>query len=210
MRSVATLLVLLLMLLTVTSYFVSPIIADARIREELGDPDAFVTDTARTPWAYASSEGVFSIQREECYDMQILRVPESVNGVTVTSLGNFFEKPLLRAERMILPGTVKDPDIYYRLSEWISLKELVIREGAEDISRLQIAALPSLEAVYIPRSTTKIGNVFLARGDGKPVVYYAGTEAEWDTLGKGAARLKEAFDVVFETAVPEKWIEETK
>ena len=209
-RSWAALAVLVLLLATVAAYFIAPLFADAKIREELGDPDAFVTDTARSPWAYVSEDGVFSICHDKCYGVRILRVPESVNGVTVTSLGKFFEKPFLQVERLILPGTVKNPDIYYRLSEWKSLKEVVFREGVEDVSRVQLMCLDSLEAVYIPASVTKIGNVFLYSGNGNPVIYYGGTQAQWDALDMGADRLEDKYTVVFETTVPPEWIEQTK
>ena len=200
----------LLLVGTVVYMLVSPEKEDARIREELGDPLAFVTDTARTPWASAEEDGTLHIYHEDCYGQAVLRLPESVNGITVTDVGNAFSTKLAAVERVILPATVTSPDFDNTLSGWTALRELLFREGCVDFQNLAVKASESLEAVYIPKSLERIGWTFLREGEGNPTLYYAGTEEEWLALGANATRLSNRYTVVFEAVPPAEWLESTK
>lgn len=209
-RSLFAILFLLLIVATVILMLVVPGREDARKREELGDPLAFVTSTARTPWAYVDEEGTLVVYPEDCAGLEVLRLPESVNGVTVTHVGNAFSTDLTFVKRVIFPSTVASPKVEYTLMGWTSLEELVLREGCTDLKQANVRASQSMESVYLPRSLEKIGWCFLSEGDGSPTVYYAGTEEEWQALGADARRISERYTVVCQTEPPTAWLENTK
>ncbi len=209
-RSLFTILFLLLLVGTVVLMLVIPPMEDARKREELGDPLAFVTSTARTPWAYVDAEGALRMYPEDCVGLTVLRIPEAVNGVTVTGVSAAFSHALTDVERIILPSTAPVPVIDRSLSSWSALRQLVFREGCADLSRASVKAVTQLEEIYLPKSIEKIGWHFLREGDGTPTVYYAGTEEEWLSLGADAKRVAGRYTMVYETSAPVEWIESTK
>ncbi len=210
LRASATIVALLLLLVTLVSYFVAPVLADARIRKELGDPDAFVTDTARTPWLYVDEAGVLMLTPENCVNLKVLRIPESINGIAVKNMNSLWRKPIASVKRLILPSNIKTPVLQVSLSDWVGLEEIVFREGCRNIANTTIEANEGLTAIYLPKTLAIIGPTFLAKGEGDPVLYYAGTEKEWRSLGPQGKRLSERYTVVFERSVPEEWIRETK
>lgn len=210
LRTLFLIVFLLLLVGTLILMLVIPPIEDARKREELGDPLAFVTSTARTPWAYATEEGNLSVRAEDCVGLTVLRVPEVVNGVTVTGVSAVFASALTGVERVILPSTVPEPTIDRFLASWTSLCEIVFREGCTSLNKASLKAEEQIEAIYLPASLEKLGWNFLREGDGSPTIYYAGTEEEFRRLGDDAARLEQKYTVVFETAVPTEWLESTK
>ena len=183
---------------------------DARIREELGDPLAFVTDTARSPWIYVGEDAVPVLYHEDCTGFKVFRLPEVVNGVCVSHIGNAFEYALPDVERLIIPSTVKSPRMSGFSSGWTSLKEVVFRDGIQDLRLVSLPALDRLEAIYLPKSLSGLGTSLLNKGEGNPVIYYAGTKEEWLAIGASASRLSEKYTVVFETSAPEEWFESTK
>ena len=200
----------LLLVGTVVYMLTYPQKEDEKLREELGDPYAFVTDTSRTPWAYVGDDGVLRVYHEDCYHLTVLRLPEMVNGVAVSHVGNAFQLSLPRVERLILPAGVTQPKIDGTLKKWTALKEIVFREGCLDLTNVAMHVGEGLEAVYLPKSLSTIGWHFMREGDGNPTVYYAGTEEEWLALGFHAKRLSERYTVVFETEAPTEWLESTK
>ena len=201
---------LLLLVGTVVYMLTAPEREDERLREELGDPLAFVTDTARTPWVYANEDGTLRVYHEDCYHLTVLRLPEMVNGKPVSHVGNAFSTSLSNVERVIFPSGVTHPKVDNSLKKWTALKEVVFREGCVDLSDVTIYVGEGLEAVYLPKSLTVIGWHFMREGEGAPTIYYAGTEEEWAALGYHATRLAERYTVVFEAEVPTEWLENTK
>ncbi len=200
----------LLLVGTVVYMLTYPQKEDEKLREELGDPYAFVTDTARTPWAYVGDDGVLRVYPEDCYHLTVLRLPEMVNGKPVSHVGNAFSTSLPNVERLILPSGVAQPKIDRTLKKWTALKEVVFREGCVDLTDVTIYVGTGLEAVYLPKSLTVIGWHFMREGEGAPTIYYAGTEEEWAALGYHATRLAARYTVVFEAEVPTEWLENTK
>ena len=201
---------LLLLVGTVVYMLTAPEREDERLREELGDPLAFVTDTARTPWVYANEDGTLRVYHEDCYHLTVLRLPEMVNGLPVSHLGNACSVALPNVERLIFPSGVTQPKFDGGLKKWTALAEVVFREGCVDLTGVALYAREGLEAVYLPRSLTTIGWHFMREGDGTPTLYYAGTEEEWVALGGHAKRLAERYTVVFEAEAPTEWLESTK
>jgi hypothetical protein len=61
-----------------------------------------------------------------------------------------------------------------------------------------------LEAVYLPLSLKKIDKNFLKQEG--VTLYYAGSEAEWRSLGVNAKALAETGSVIFDTPLP-AWAE---
>ena len=190
--------------------FVLPRREADRIREEMKDPYAFVTETARTSWAYVGEDQTLSVAHEDCLNLTVFRLPEVVNGVTVSHLGNAFSQALPKVERVILPSTVAQPKIDSSLKKWSALREIGFREGCLDLSDVMLCAGEGLEAVYLPESLSSIGGSFLREGEGSPTIYYAGTEEKWQALGSQARRLNERYTVVFERDIPTEWLESTK
>ena len=210
LRASFSLLFLLLLIGTVVAMIVLPGMEADRIREEMGDPLAFVTTTARDPWICVDEEGKLDVYHDDCAGMTVLRVPESVNGVTVTKLGDAFSTKIDTLERIIFPATVACPEATSNFSKWTALQEVAFREGCTDLSKQKLSAKDGLTAVYLPASLEKIGGKLLAEGEGNPIVYYAGTEEEWLALGADALRITNRYTVVYETAIPTEWLESTK
>lgn len=204
-RKVAALAVLALLVGTLLSYFIITPVRDARTRAMLGDPDAYVTDTARSPWIYADENGTVTLYPEHMGGMTELVIPDAVNGVKVTglasSVGALSEKTV---KTVVFPRflTVNGEHMLY-FRWWESVETLVFPEGVTDLSKLDILELPSLKSIYLPSTFTGIYEYSIRYCGDNVTVYYAGTEAEWRALGQSAENLSKKCTVVFETPVPE-------
>ena len=193
---------LLLMLGTLISFVVEPIVSDARTRRALGDPDAYVTDTRRSPWISIDLEGMIWIRSERIGAKEILVIPDAVDGIKVT--GATALHGARGVKTLVLPAGFHAEDKgTYSLHEWEDLETLVVSEGVTNLYRLDPVACPSLNTLYLP-STLKVLNKNVPGDlDETDVVYYAGTEENWATLGKWAEDLSQKCNVVFNTPVPE-------
>ena len=201
-------LILLFMLLgTVFSFFVSPYIADARVREQLGDPDAYVTDTVRDPWIYVTEAGEMRLFPEYLIGKETLIIPDAVNGVASTQID--FSRPLPVASdvrTIVFPKSFSmngdDENKIFWFRSWESLEVIAFAEGAKDLSGVAIYDMPALRAVYLPKSMTGMYPWTLSECGPDVIVYYAGTEEEFWALGRFATAVSEKYPVVFETPVP--------
>lgn len=196
---------LLLMLGTLISFVVEPIVSDARTRRALGDPDAYVTDTRRSPWISIDPEGRICLYPEKMVGKKTLVIPDAVNGVRVTGLDvSFLHNRPSKIKTIVFPASLLvngEKMTYFR--GWDSLETIVFEEGATDFSKLDILEMPSLREIYIPQSFTAL-YPYAVRECGESVtVYYAGTEEEWQALGTVASTLSKKCNVVFNTPVPE-------
>lgn len=204
-RRIAALAVLALLFATLFSYFIITPIKDARTRAMLGDPDAYVTDTARSPWIYADENGLVTLYPEHMGGMTEVVIPDAVNGVKVTGIAHSFGSLALKDVKVIVfPRhlTVNGEHMLYFL-QWNSVETLVFPEGVTDLSRLDILDNSSLKTIYFPSTFTGIYENSVRRCGESVTVYYAGTEAEWRALGKSAENLSKKCTVVFETPVPQ-------
>lgn len=187
---------LLLMLGTILSYFIAPYIVDAKTRRELGLPeDAIVTDTARSPWIYVNERGEATVYGEKLVGVQTLYVPSAVNGIAVKRLVKHSTSKSV--ETVILPPTLVPPNTVNCFRNWEGLKTIVFAEGTQSIADTVVHTMPSLQAVYLPKSLTVVSSR-LAGQEGV-TLYYAGTEEEWLSLGNSAKSLSDKGIVVFDT-----------
>lgn len=109
-----------------------------------------------------------------------LRIPDTVQGIRVTQIGSFYQQNEIT--EVILGTSVKEM-MSLAFSGCSSLKKF---EMHGEVSRIPLGLLnscSSLEEVWINRSVTAIdANVLL--GSPEPVIYYEGTEAEWEKIEK--------------------------
>ena len=195
LQHVSVVLVLLLMLGTLVSFFVAPRIADAKTRRTLGlSEDALVTDTARSPWIYVDEKGGATVYGEKMVGIRTLYIPSAVNGIKVEGLGKIGTSHGVRT--VVLPSTVLPTKMIECFRKWQGLKTIVFEEGTESLSGISIHGMPDVEGIYVPKSITAISSKFMGQ-DGF-TVYYAGTEEEWLALGESAQKLSDKGIVVFE------------
>ena len=202
LQHIALACVLLLLVGTLLSYFIIPRISDAKTRRALAlDDGAFVTDTARSPWIYINEEGGVTVYGDRTVGMKTLVFPRAVNGIKVEKL-EFVIVKSSRIETVVIPKGLQAKNfLNWRLRDLTSLKTLILEEGVDDLTGCSAGSLPTLTAVYLPRSLTKIPSNLL-KDDATATLYYAGTEEEWRALGDAAGKLLKKHTVVFETPVP--------
>lgn len=204
-RKVTALAVLALLLCTLLSYFIITPVKDARTRAMLGDPDAYVTDTARSPWIYADENGLVTLYPEHMMGMTELILPDAVNGVKVTGLDYSVGVLTVKdVKTVVFPKNLTvsgEHMVYFRW--WESVETLVFPEGVTDLSKLDILEMPALKAIYFPSTLTALYDYTIRACGENVTVYYAGTEEEWLALGKCAKNISKKCPVVFNTPVPE-------
>ena len=211
LKRVAVFAVAVLFVGTFLSFFIKPHVSDARTRRMLGlDGDAYVTDTARSPWVYVNEEGGVTLHTEYMVGMDTVVIPDAVNGVLVTGKadGEAF-LPASRVRTVVFPKSfsVSSPDgktgIFW-FGKWDSLETIVFKEGAGDLTGVAIYEMPSLKSVYLPKSATGLYAWSFNDCPADLTVYYAGTEEEWQALGSFAKNVSKKYTVVFHTASPEE------
>ena len=204
-RKVAAIAVLALLIATLLSYFIITPIKDAKTRAMLGDPDAFVTDTARSPWIYADENGLITLYPEHMLGITELVIPDAVNGVKVTGMKYSVGTASAKGIKTIVfpPGlTVNDEHMMY-FRRWEELETLVFSEGITDLTKLDILELPALKAIYFPSTFAGVYDYCVRYCGEDLTIYYAGTEEEWLAIGNCTKILSGKCPVVFNTPVPE-------
>lgn len=203
-RKVAAVAVLALLVGTLLSYFIITPVRDARTRAMLGDPDAYVTDTARSPWIYADENGTVTLYPEHMGGMTELVIPDAVNGVKVTGFSHSLSgRYLSKVKVFAFPSDFSaNGEEMLSVHDCATVETLVFPEGVTDLSMLDIADAPSLKEIYFPTTLASICTYCVRRCGENVTVYYAGTEAEWRALGQSAENLSKKCTVVFETPVP--------
>ena len=208
-RRIGVLFMLLLMLGTLLSFGINPLISDARTRKMLGDPDAYVTDTRRSPWISIDPEGNIRLHPEKMIGKKTLVIPDAVNGIKVTGKQPIPWTELApKVETIVFPKgfSASSPDgqtgIFW-FGKWESLEVIVFAEGAGDLTGVGIYSMPALKEVYLPKSATGLYAWSFKYCGEALTVYYSGTEEEWEALGKFAKNVSQKYSVVFNTPVPE-------
>ena len=207
-QTVSALVLLLFLLGTFISFFIKPYIEDAKIRRALGDEDAYVTDTVRDPWIYVNETGEMRLFPEYMVGIDTLVIPDAVNGVIVTGID--FSRPLPIAsdvKTVVFPKRFsvsgEDETKIFWFSGWESREVVAFEEGATDLSGVALYQMTALKALYLPKSMTGMYPWNLRECAEDVTVYYAGTEQEWQALGRFAEVVSERATVVFDTPVPE-------
>ena len=207
-RKIAVVTVSLLLIGTFLSYFITPAVSDARTRRKLGlSEDDIVTDTARSPWIYANEDGGITLFTDHMVGMDAVIIPDAVNGVLVTGFDHFSLSPTRNIRLLVFPknfSVCETPRIWF--GKWSALEVIAFEEGVTDLSGMALYDLPALKALYLPKSMTGMYPWGINSGCSEElVIYYAGTEEEWEALGTFSKTMSGKFRVVFETPVPTVW-----
>ena len=199
LQYIALFCMLLLLVCTFLSFFIAPRIADAHTRKKYGLPeDAFITDTARTPWVYIDEEGGITLHGDKMIGMTTLYIPSVVNGIKTQALAAIGGNNA-KIKTLVIPAGVEAKEFArYLLRDFSSLEAVVFEEGITDISGCSLSSSVALERVYLPRSIKTLSTGFL-KSEAPVTICYAGTEEEWLALGGDAKKLCDRYTVVFET-----------
>ncbi len=197
LRTVAGVVMSTLFFLTVVAFFVVPIFADKEARAVLGDAEAYVTDTARAPWIYVDENGVATLNSDRCFGMEEIVIPDSVNGVVVTSFDMHYYYAPAWVKKVIFPSTLRTIEAF-PFYHWDGIEEIVFSEGVEDLSVLVIGQKAHLKKLVLPRSVKAINAGLFSHKEHPVEICYAGTEEEWLALGAPAEKLSALYTVIFE------------
>ncbi len=192
--TVAAVAVLLLILGTVASYFLPP-----ELPSEFKDglPEGYTaSSSARDGWLSVDADGVARVHPERCVYKRELVIPEVVNGIKVTGFYCNTAESAPWIEKITFAATIEEMG-EFPLHMWSGLREIVFKEGTKDLSKTYLGNKKNLTKLVIPASVTTLRHDFLLSGAEDLVIYFGGTETEWQALGKGAARLSENYTVVF-------------
>jgi len=198
LRTVSASLAVLLIVATVLSFFIVPRISDRKMREMLGDENAYVTDTARDPWIYVTEDGVAKLNAEHCLGMEEIIIPDAVNGIAVTSYDLDFKKPPAWVKRVVFPKTMQTI-AEFPFHQWTGIEEIIFSEGITEFSRMHLGEKENLKKLVLPRSIDGLRYDVIKEAHPDLVIYYGGTEEEWLALGAGAKELSKKYTVVFES-----------
>ena len=192
--------ILLLMVGTFLSFFIAPVIEDARVREALGDPNATVTDTARSPWIYTGEQSVFYLYLDKIPFADTIVVPEITNGYPNKSF-SYVEQPVLHVKTLVLPKTVTFWAVKKGFcTDWIALERVVFSDGIKEIPAMPFRNVPALREIYFPASLTRAPNMTVPEEIAAQLtVHYAGTEEQWYALGNYAKAIAETYTMCYES-----------
>lgn len=192
-RLLLLLLVIIPVLLIIT--FSSLIIFSEQVHQEpvIPEPNHSVSiPPDRVPGSLPDAdEGCFSISDGEvtflpwCWDgSPIVRVPETVDGQTVTALAPGCFSGCAELTTILLPETIVSigPEAF---SGCTGLRGLYLPDGTETVERDAFAGCLSLDAVYVPASMISIEEGCFADCAGLLYIFYDGTYEEWIGLYDG-------------------------
>ena len=111
------------------------------------------------------------------YNLTSITIPESV-----TSIGNWSFSDCLELSSITIPNSVTSLG-NYAFNGCESLRSVVIPDGVTSIGKSAFFYCMGLRKVTIPSSVTSIGEHAFDLCDSLSVVYYTGTEDEWNQLG---------------------------
>ena len=146
-RTAAATIVLLLILLTVISYFLPASLPD---EYKDGLPEGYLaTDSARSPWLSVDADGTARVHPERCVHKKEIVIPEVINGVKVTGYYCDLETPAPWVEKITFAATI-DKMSDFPVHRWTGLKEIVFKDGVTDLSSTYLGTKASLEKLVIP------------------------------------------------------------
>ena len=196
LRIAAAVTVLLLIFGTLSSYFLPPALPD---EFKDGLPAGYTaSSSARDAWLSVDADGVARVHPERCVYKRELVIPEVVNGMKVTGFYCNTEERAPWIEKITFAATIETMDSF-PLYKWSGLREIVFKEGTRDLSKTYLFTKENLKKLVLPASLEALNGNFLTKGSPDLVIYFGGTEAEWQALGAGATRLSEKYTVVFES-----------
>lgn len=193
---------LLLMAGTFLSFFIAPVIEDARVRDALGDPNATVTDTARSPWIYTGEDENIMLYPDKVPFRETLVIPTITNG---NYNRRFAIVPCIpmRIKTLVMPQYLNLAlDTKNGLCHgWLTLERMVFPEGTTNIlHHIRIGNTPALKEIYFPASITRAPWVSVRDDVAEQLtIHYAGTEEAWLALGENAKTLAETYTMRYES-----------
>jgi len=196
LRTVAGAVMSSLFFLSIVAFFVIPAIRDREAREMLGDPNAIVTDTARSSWIYVDENGTAQILSDRCIGMEELVIPSAVNGIAVTGYNSHFTAKPAWVKRITFPPTLRQIESF-PFHEWDAIEQIVFEEGIEDLSDLTVGQKAGLTRLVLPHSLKKINKGLFSYKEHPVEICYAGTKEEWLAMGAAAAYLAERHTMVY-------------
>jgi len=150
----------------------------------LGDtPNMAQQVQSDTPW--------FEVDRGSLYFYEYaytgsgeLTVPETVNGVTVTAIGEFCFSECDSLTTVILPGSVERIDslAFYDCD---SLRGIYIPESVTEIGEEAFADCDALEAISLPASLELLDESVFNDCQKLKYVFFGGTREQWKDLYHG-------------------------
>lgn len=181
---------------TIAGFFWEPYFSDRATRAMLKDEDAYVTDTARSPWLYVDENGVATLNSDACFGMTEIVIPDAINGIRVTSFDMYFASPPHWVKKITFPKGMRAVGDF-AFHQWSEIEEIVFKEGIEDLSNFYIGAKQKLKKLVLPRSVTALKVGFLDGANPALVVHFGGTEEEWLAMGRAAEKVLLQHTVVF-------------
>lgn len=164
-------------------------------RETVGpvrEPEASISlpreEEATVPTIPAAQEGCFLVAEHtvtflpERWDGNpVLRIPESIDGETVTTIGPGCFQGCEGLTTIILPDSITaiSPKAFAGCS---GLRGLYLPEGTGSIGRDAFAGCISLEAIYVPSSVTHIASGCFDDCASLLYIFYEGSFDSWDAL----------------------------
>ena len=143
-----------------------------------------VPNNSATESCFRLEDGVLYFQ-EEYYDgTQELIVPETINGMTVTAIGDYAFSGHDTITTVILPSTVTHIGDY-AFSSCKSLRGIYIPDSVTTIGVYAFADCDDLEAVYFPDTIVALGHGSLDSCDSLHYILFDGTYNQWLSLYSG-------------------------
>ena len=180
----------------VAGFFWEPYFSDRATRAMLKDEDAYVTDTARSPWLYVDENGVLTLYSDACIGKTEIIIPDAVNGIRVDSFDMNFSPPPHWVKKITFSKSMRHVGDFV-FHQWSEIEEIVFKEGIEDLSNFYIGAKQKLKKLVLPRSVTALKVGFLNGANPDLVVHFGGSEEEWFAMGQAAELVSLAHTVVF-------------
>lgn len=136
------------------------------------------------PW-FSVKDGVLSFDADLYTGGAELTIPETVDGQTVTVIGEDCFKNCTELTGVVLPSTLTEID-NRAFSGCTSLRGIYIPHGVTRIGNSAFSGCLALEAIHLPTSIEIIADRALFRCPKLVHIFYAGTYEEWKELYNGS------------------------
>ncbi len=144
-------------------------------------PEAHATVPPAAEDCFLVAEGVLMFLPDQWDGSAVLRVPETVGGQTVTTIGPGCFRDCAGLTTIELPATVTQigPEAFAGCSR---LRGLFVPQGTQAIGQDAFAGCTELESLYIPSSVDFIAQGCFDDCAGLLYIFYEGTFEHWNAL----------------------------
>lgn len=136
-----------------------------------------------TPW-FEVYKGSLYFYEDSYSGSKELTVPETVNGMTVTAIGEFCFSECDSLTTVILPETVELID-HMAFYDCDSLRGIFIPEGVTEIGEEAFSDCDALEAISLPASLELLDESVFNDCQKLKYVFFGGTREQWKALYHG-------------------------